>query len=428
MGRERGNGSMDHHMKKLGIALAAALIFAAGALVAQTTVVTSFISPLIGSLGGTGVANSGKTITLGGNLVTGGALSTSGAHALILTLTGDTNLTVPTSGALAVKSGDTLANLTVTGSLAATGLVTNADLANPATTVNGQTCTLGSTCTITASVGSVAVGTTAIVSGTDGRILSQASGLLAELSTTGSGNVVLAAGGALTGITGWGVRDTSAAFDVTIAATSSTPLTAGRTLTLDVVNGARTLKLGSNLTIASDPGAVSGAVKANGTGTFTQAACADLSNGATGCSTTVGTAATAATGTSGHTLPYLDGANAWSGPQRTNTETPTISTATFTPVFSTGQNHRIVLIHASCPCTLANPAALVAGQSGMFEVVQSSTGSDAITTWGSEYEYAGGTSAITLSTGANTVDFLPYYVDSSGSFIVLGGLVKGPVH
>lgn len=57
-------------------------------------------------------------------------------------------------------------------------------------------------------------------------------------------------GGTHTAITGLGIRDTSAAFDVTLAATSSTTLTAGRTLTLDVVNAARTLKLTGNPTLA----------------------------------------------------------------------------------------------------------------------------------------------------------------------------------
>ena len=44
--------------------------------------------------GGTGVNNSGKTITLGGNLIT------SGANVLTLTTTGATNVTLPTSGTL----------------------------------------------------------------------------------------------------------------------------------------------------------------------------------------------------------------------------------------------------------------------------------------------------------------------------------------
>lgn len=100
-------------------------------------------------------------------------------------------------------------------------------------------------------------------------------------------------GGTITGgghvaINNLGIRDTSAAFDVTLATTSSTALTAGRTITYDVVNGNRSFKLGSNLTIASDPGAVGGAVRANTAGTFTQAACADLSNGTANCSAAVG--------------------------------------------------------------------------------------------------------------------------------------------
>lgn len=52
-------------------------------------------------------------------------------------------------------------------------------------------------------------------------------------------------------------------------------------------------------------GSVTGALRANGAGTVTQAACADLSNGATGCST--------ATGTSGGTLPLNNGNNIFSG-------------------------------------------------------------------------------------------------------------------
>lgn len=122
----------------------------------------------------------------------------------------------------------------------------------------------------------------------------------------------------------------------------------------------------------------------------------------------------------------LNVANSWTAPQRTNFTTPTISSTTFTPVFSGSQNFRINLT-SGCPCTIANPAAIVFGQAGMFEIAQDVTGSRAIS-MGSEYIYAGGTSAIPLSTAGSTVDYLPYYVDTSGTFIVLGGLIKGPVH
>ena len=53
-------------------------------------------------------------------------------------------------------------------------------------------------------------------------------------------------------LTSLSVRDTSAAFDVTISAASSTALTAGRTLTLDLVNAARSLKLAGNVDIAAN--------------------------------------------------------------------------------------------------------------------------------------------------------------------------------
>ena len=56
-------------------------------------------------------------------------------------------------------------------------------------------------------------------------------------------------GGSATGLTELGVRDTSAAFDVDIAATSSTALTAKRTLTVDMVNASRTLKVTANAEI-----------------------------------------------------------------------------------------------------------------------------------------------------------------------------------
>jgi hypothetical protein len=128
-------------------------------------------SVIAGQYGGTGVANTGKTITIGGNF------TTSGAHNTTLTTTANTTLTLPVTGTLATLAG--------------TETFTNKTLTTP--TING---------------------------------------------------------GTHTAITSLGIRDTSAAYDVTIAAVSSTTLTAGRTLTLDMVNAARTIKLAGNLDIA----------------------------------------------------------------------------------------------------------------------------------------------------------------------------------
>jgi hypothetical protein len=71
---------------------------------------------LSGANGGTGVNNTGKTITLGGNLTTSGAFTTT------LTATGDTSITLPTTGTLATLLGaETLTNKTI-DTIAASGV------------------------------------------------------------------------------------------------------------------------------------------------------------------------------------------------------------------------------------------------------------------------------------------------------------------
>lgn len=74
-----------------------------------------------GQYGGTGVANTGKTITLGGSLTTAGAFDTT------LTVTAATTITLPTTGTLATLAGtETLSNKTlaspgVTGNVTGSG-------------------------------------------------------------------------------------------------------------------------------------------------------------------------------------------------------------------------------------------------------------------------------------------------------------------
>jgi hypothetical protein len=64
---------------------------------------------ITGLYGGTGVANNGKTITLGGNL------TTTNAYALTLTLSNTTNVTLPTTGTLATLAGtETFTNKRIT--------------------------------------------------------------------------------------------------------------------------------------------------------------------------------------------------------------------------------------------------------------------------------------------------------------------------
>lgn len=254
----------------------------------------------------------GVTLT---NAVTGtgpmvlGASPTITGHATIegITATGATG-----TGNFVFATAPSVSALTVTGSFTATGLVTLADHATqPANTVllNGTsgaaspTAFAMSSCsgsanavqwltntgfqcgTITAAASSITAGTT-VVTGGPGVLQNASSGGTLVSSTTLPSSLTIptptVTGGTITALAALAIRDTSAAFDVTLAATSSTTLTAGRTLTFDVVNAARTIKLGANLTIASDPGAVTGALKSNGTGTFAQAAASDLSNGSSG--------------------------------------------------------------------------------------------------------------------------------------------------
>lgn len=103
-----------------------------------------------------------------------------------------------------------------------------------------------------APIGGLTVGTTTITSGTNTRILYDNNGVLGEYTISGTGATVpMAAGAALTGLTGLGIRDTSAAFDVTIAAASSATLTAGRILTLNMGNVAHILTLGTTASTGS---------------------------------------------------------------------------------------------------------------------------------------------------------------------------------
>jgi hypothetical protein len=85
-------------------------------------------SVIAGQYGGTGVNNSGKTITLGGNL------TTSGAHATTLTTTGTTGVTLPTTGTLATLAGtETFTNKTLTSPVIST-IVNTGTLTLPTST------------------------------------------------------------------------------------------------------------------------------------------------------------------------------------------------------------------------------------------------------------------------------------------------------
>ena len=69
---------------------------------------------IAGQFGGTGVNNSGKTITLGGNITTASDFITAGNYTTTLTSTGATNITLPTTGTIATLAGtESLTNKTI---------------------------------------------------------------------------------------------------------------------------------------------------------------------------------------------------------------------------------------------------------------------------------------------------------------------------
>ena len=96
---------------------------------------------IAGQYGGTGVANTGRTITLGGNLTTSGSFNTT------IAVSNTTSVTLPTSGTL-IGTNDTG---TVSNNMLA-GSIPNNKLANSSITLNGSLVNLGDTVTVTANL------------------------------------------------------------------------------------------------------------------------------------------------------------------------------------------------------------------------------------------------------------------------------------
>jgi len=100
---------------------------------------------LNGASGGTGVNNGTNTITVGGNI------TFSGAYTQTFVATGNTSVTLPTSGTLAtLANSETFTNKTISGSSNTLTNIGNASLTNSTITVNGTSIALGASGTITA--------------------------------------------------------------------------------------------------------------------------------------------------------------------------------------------------------------------------------------------------------------------------------------
>jgi len=78
--------------------------------------------------------------------------------------------------------------------------------------------------------------------------------------------------------------------------------------------------------------------------------------------------------------------------------------------FSANQNFVLTL---TGNVTLANPSTESVGQAGVFVFIQDGTGGRTLSL-GTDYETPGG-AGITLSTAANAIDVVPYFVKAAGS-------------
>lgn len=92
------------------------------------------------------------------------------------------------------------------------------------------------------------------------------------------------------------------------------------------------------------------------------------------------------------------------------TDTDTSNTGNVTLDFAANQNFILTL---TGNVTLDNPTTEAVGQAGVIVCIQDGTGSRTLG-MGTDYETVGG-AGITLSTAANAVDVLPYFVKAAGS-------------
>lgn len=133
------------------------------------------------------------------------------------------------------------------------------------------------------------------------------------------------------------------------------------------------------------------------------------------CTTSGGVAVTCAN------MAKTNANNTFTKAQRCEVQTISPSSNIYTPDFDDAQCFSLTLAATN---TVANPSTTpVAGQSGVFEIIQDGTGGRTIT-WGSQYYAAGGVATLVLSTGIGAKDYLSYFVADATHIIVSLGVLN----
>lgn len=202
-------------------------------------------------------------LTIANNAVTLAKLATQATNTVLGNATSGT--AVPT--ALAMTSCSTASsaviwttntgfgcNTSITASSVAVGGITGLGT-GVATALAVNIGSAGAFVTFNGALGTPSSGTVTNLTGTASININGTVG--ATTPAAGTFTTLIGTGGTHTGITSLSIRDTSAAFDVTIAATSSAALSAGRILTLNMSNVAHTLAFGSTANTITFPSAAS---------------------------------------------------------------------------------------------------------------------------------------------------------------------------
>lgn len=194
------------------------------------------------------IGGSGAFITLGGTSVITGTKDFTGATITVPTqLQADNSTKAASTAYVRSAVGAVSSTFTVSGNTGSFTFATGNTLSiagDGAILTSTATQPSGSNVTVSLAIANNSIPNT--------KLVNSAITLGTSAVSLGTTATTIAGLTSITNLRTLGLRDTSAAFDVSVGATSSIALTAGRALTFDVVNAARTVKLSGDLSIAAN--------------------------------------------------------------------------------------------------------------------------------------------------------------------------------